>query len=805
MASKLSIDIQMNSQGYVRGAQEASNSTKNLEKSTRDYLKEFGTLSKQMRDAKTEARNLAAQFTMLSKTERESEIGQNLAEELDLAIQKAAELQDVMGDVNDAIKNAASDTAGWDALKESFEIGKSAAMGFAGALAKVSGDAKSMQSIISTLAMIEGGFNTVIKVGNALQQKSAIMNALKKAGVISLTQAERLEAAATTASAVATRALGVAIKALPFVGLVAVAASVVQELIAYVFNVDKATSETTKFAKELTKQQQALQDASKAFTGDYASALAKTMANYDLLKSSYSKLKTEHEKQQWITDNKTKLNELGIEVKNVNDADKVLLDNSGKITKAFIARAKAAAAAAKLVKLYGAMIDATLDAEKKAVKFEAGQKISGSDKERYGLQEGKDYTQNKNKVGDYTLTESGAAKANAEAAKKNVQTNTQEIANEIDRTIALIEDKNSEYSQTLSELGLSETGGPGGSGKGDKNPVEESIKGMFPDTSKLDKQMKKNFDDFVKKTNESAQAATDKLKKDLNVDYVLNNVLNTHIDVQQAQNEINKALGVLADGSKFEIDWDFSALPDKLEDAANEGVKNLDRIAEAMAKAGKARDKFASEGNSKGVEEMNNQLDDLSEKYDKQLEQLNDYQKRANQIENLSEAFSLVGNQVGSLGSLFSALGEATDDAGMKAIGIIAETLATMALSFAKALNSCTTWWEWLAFGITGMVQLISMVSQIKNLTAEGHAGGGIVGGNSFTGDKILAGLNSGEMVMNGNQQKHLWDIISGMSPAPTPNDRIQVEGVIRGKDILIVQKNYNTIAKRSGQNIKIN
>lgn len=49
---------------------------------------------------------------------------------------------------------------------------------------------------------------------------------------------------------------------------------------------------------------------------------------------------------------------------------------------------------------------------------------------------------------------------------------------------------------------------------------------------------------------------------------------------------------------------------------------------------------------------------------------------------------------------------------------------------------------------------------------AEPHANGGIVGGNSYSGDRVLTGLNSGEMVLNKNQQSALFNFINEMPSA---------------------------------------
>ena len=44
---------------------------------------------------------------------------------------------------------------------------------------------------------------------------------------------------------------------------------------------------------------------------------------------------------------------------------------------------------------------------------------------------------------------------------------------------------------------------------------------------------------------------------------------------------------------------------------------------------------------------------------------------------------------------------------------------------------------------------------------AKGHAQGGIVGGNSYVGDKVLTRLNSGEMILNSDQQAALFSFIN--------------------------------------------
>lgn len=64
-------------------------------------------------------------------------------------------------------------------------------------------------------------------------------------------------------------------------------------------------------------------------------------------------------------------------------------------------------------------------------------------------------------------------------------------------------------------------------------------------------------------------------------------------------------------------------------------------------------------------------------------------------------------------------------------------------------------------------------------------AEGGIVGGSSFFGDKLLARVNSGEMILNQKQQGRLLGALE------TPHVVVDGEARVSGKDIFISLRNY--------------
>ena len=66
-----------------------------------------------------------------------------------------------------------------------------------------------------------------------------------------------------------------------------------------------------------------------------------------------------------------------------------------------------------------------------------------------------------------------------------------------------------------------------------------------------------------------------------------------------------------------------------------------------------------------------------------------------------------------------------------------------------------------VASAIAAMASATKALKQAKKPKEPTFEYGGIVGGNSFTGDKITARVNSGEMILNQRQQAELWKIVA--------------------------------------------
>lgn len=105
----------------------------------------------------------------------------------------------------------------------------------------------------------------------------------------------------------------------------------------------------------------------------------------------------------------------------------------------------------------------------------------------------------------------------------------------------------------------------------------------------------------------------------------------------------------------------------------------------------------------------------------------------------------------------------------------------------AKDASSVPFGWLAIPGVIAGALAMMSAIPKFEN--------GGVVGGNSFTGDKILARLNSGELVLNRAQQSGLYSLINSRQNAA--NNRLYGQVIVRGSDLRIALDNYDRTKRR--------
>ena len=159
----------------------------------------------------------------------------------------------------------------------------------------------------------------------------------------------------------------------------------------------------------------------------------------------------------------------------------------------------------------------------------------------------------------------------------------------------------------------------------------------------------------------------------------------------------------------------------------------------------------------------------------------------------VSKSWKTAAEAISTVGGAMSGLKNPVIDI----MTVIGQTIATVALAYAQNLaNDKTTSGNIWAFIAAAAAATISMVTTIASIhSATGYATGGIVKGNSYSGDNIYGGpdamVNAGELVLTKAQQSTLASQLQG------GGGTVNVVGRVVGEDIFLSADRY---ARRSGR-----
>ena len=157
-----------------------------------------------------------------------------------------------------------------------------------------------------------------------------------------------------------------------------------------------------------------------------------------------------------------------------------------------------------------------------------------------------------------------------------------------------------------------------------------------------------------------------------------------------------------------------------------------------------------------------------------------------------ADAWSSASQAIQSVGSAMQSI----EDPAAKVAGLVAQAIATVASAYAQAL--ATDWtsksniWAFIAAAAASTASMISTITAIHKAT--GYAEGGIIKGNSYSGDNIgglvdgsqLVGLNAGEIVLNAAQQNSVAGLLQGQAGDPT-----STRATISGEQLVIAINNF--------------
>lgn len=173
------------------------------------------------------------------------------------------------------------------------------------------------------------------------------------------------------------------------------------------------------------------------------------------------------------------------------------------------------------------------------------------------------------------------------------------------------------------------------------------------------------------------------------------------------------------------------------------------------------------------IEEENIEEEDIAGKW----------AERTKKIEEMNAAIGHTGEIFSSLGGIMGSFGNEMGAWIMNSIGSVAQMVKELqSLATARGVAEAAS--KPFPFNLAAMATVVATVASIFSSLPK-FADGGIVGGSSFFGDKLLARVNSGEMILNQGQQARLLSMTEG------GNVRVTGDVRLNGKDIYISLRNY--------------
>lgn len=766
----------------------------------------------------------------------------------------AGEVKDAMADANDAISRFADDNFKLAAMSEGFGLITGAVSTATGVLGMFGVEnekvEQTMLKVQSAIAMVNG----VQAIATSLNKDSVIMHRIKQiklAATTAMTQSNTVATVANTAAngantvstvanTAATKAWNVAkavSKALlgDWTGLVLIGATA---LTAYAICSDKATDADEEKA-DATKE---VEDAQKNYNQTMANTYSQLMTTYTKLKNQWNSLVNEHQKTAWIKENKSQLHSLGIEVNNVADAEKAFNSNTNAVVQSFIRRARAAAQMSKMTELYKKQME--LIDKRSQVQTQIKADAASHGRSAKGGDEIKDETFRSSRYG--SVGSDGKWRFSQQGAKlySGTDTSTNTQIQSIDKQIDTLNGEINKLANNIAKDTEKWTPSSTSSNRGGKTthnttttkndtpqPVKGSIGDMEKQLQKLQSDLKNGFIpkaaeqqtiDSITNLKEKiekekirlgfeapkpsdAEKAAEKYKENLKKLQEKQGDIKT----TPSQSSYESAIGQndystkTIDGIKNQMDFNdqlikqLEDLKKAYEDLGMTGETSYQDINDQIGKVQKEQSNL---GNSaKGMK-------DQSDKFDKQKESL----------QGLADVSSSVGSGFSSLANVFSQTGDSAAAAAMNVIGTTAQATAEIIPNIIKligakqgeAMANGTASASALPFpaNIAAIASIIAtVVSTFANIMSAvgAFADGGIVGGGNLHGDKVLARLNGGEMVLNRTQQAKLFRTIEqGNIGNQSASSVSQVNWKIKGSDLYGALTNYKSIKSKQGKRI---
>ena len=678
---------------------------------------------------------------------------------------QAGAYKDAIGDAAQATRLLSSDTSSLDAMIGGLSAISSAASIATGVMGlfgvendKVQQAILRVQSALSILSGVQELSNLLNKDGILRLKGVQIWELIKAAATTTDTGATNRNTGAVgrntlalIASKLAQQAWNV-VKAVgkallgDWTGLVLVGATA---LTTYALCTNKNTEEQEKL-NDSTKK------VSDTFGNTYAQNLSQTMSKYEQLRNEYINLKSEHQRIEWIRNNQSEFQNLGLSVTDVSSAENVFVNNTNRVVQALDQRAQAAAWAA-------------IAQEKYEAAFKARQQHKQLNEDVTNRRRNLN-NQHARAAGNNTYHDRRRYKSTGKQAQQLQQIEDDNLRQAQDATREAVKSKSKEQSY------LGKMGGKPNSGGGRRNtPISKKD----TTTSKVDTKKEVIPEGSIKQYNEKISEL--KTKIELSVDPNERAKLQEEIDgyklkIDNINFEINKIRfndAVIAKGINDNTLKDTKkAFSKQLSNIKIPPIKippiKLPPPPPISDEFDKLKDTLSNLGGTFG--DITSKWIDLAKLF-----------------ETGASASDIAGNSLVILGQTLQAIG---GNGTAAKVGAVMAAIGQIILGFAAAATSpavTSTGWGWLAFVGAGLAAVATTISTLQSFST-----GGIIQGGQIAGDQMLARVNAGEMILNGSQQKNLFNLLdSGGALAGSGNGNVEFR--ISGSSLKGVLRNYDS------------
>lgn len=716
-----------------------------------------------------------------------------------------------------------------------------------------------VQSAISILNGVQSIANMLNKDSILMHKLKAIQLKYSTAAQVANTTSTTANTASTVANTAATAANTTATNALnvakaigkaimqDYSGLIILAAAGMTTLAIATSNATDAEEKRNLELKSGKRLAEERGETERKMAQGIANAAASQLATYYSLQRKWEECNGDVKRQeQFMTEYKDEIAKTGFEVNNLTDAENLFVNKTDAVVGAIMARARAQAAYELMVEKMKSSLEKL---NERSIQSGAYYRVANNDnitgEEREWLQQ-QGLGPSIMGAGNYArLSYSDEAikkvneRRNREAQQREKEWKqywTDTMNNDTQRLADIAEEAMDEYNDNVGKSGLTPIR-KGGSTTSKGRTTQNKPK-TTPKTD--DKKVKDYNDNSLKDLETRYSNLRDLLSKGLVAEV---KVEEAKQELKNLENEISKKKIELG----FEIDPKIKLEEEtkrKLEEKLSELKQRFDNIDfnPKFSSFDKATGQGQYDTNTlAGIEQQMDFNDALIDKLNELMEKYKELgQEGSDAYQNISSSLAAVTTQQTELASKAAEMNNSQLDFKEKeeAANAYASSighLGTMFSSLSGAVEeSAAAWMNFAATALNATAQLIPIIRSLvvakqaeamASAAAEGakqswpmnlvaiasglaaiaavfasipkFAEGGIVGGNSFTGDKVLARLNSGERVFTKKQSDKLTNLLDNGGLGGFLS---RVEFVIRGDKLYGVMRNYSKEQSKIGK-----